>query len=100
MAACAPLRVTDVQRRRGSRLVAMVMVMVAMMLAHGNIFLVVIVLARGLRAETHIGCVWCNGSKVGRYLVIPVFVIRQVRELEPPVALSRSIVVDMLRSMD
>lgn len=55
-------RVANVHRRRHSRLVvvmvmvaAVVAMVVAVMLTHGNIFLVVIVLARGFRAETHIG---------------------------------------------
>lgn len=72
VAARAHPRVGDVHRRRYSRVLvvmvmvaamvtAMVAVVVAVMLTHGNIFLVVVVLARGFRAEAHIGLVIASG---------------------------------------
>ncbi|KAI3322040.1 hypothetical protein HD806DRAFT_135155 [Xylariaceae sp. AK1471] len=55
MAVRAHPRITDARRRRGPRVVMVVVLIMAMVLAHGYVFLVIIVLARGLRAETHLG---------------------------------------------
>ncbi|KAI1356363.1 hypothetical protein F5Y01DRAFT_267150 [Xylaria sp. FL0043] len=54
MAARAHARVTNMHRRRNSGVTVVMVVMVAaVMLANGNVFLVIVVLAFGLGTETH-----------------------------------------------